>query len=282
MSLLTQLRQRLKATQATQKTTNAMRLIAMASHGRLQATKVSLDLYKQEVNRILTTLIPQQEPKRSLEPEEPSIPREELLVIVGSQKGLCGSFNTSLATYFKNHKPDSSIEYDILVIGKQMKETLLYQEIGPALSYDRFSVHEITSLTDELASFVLSPLYDAVVIYATRPKTFFMHAHERVTFTRDMFQLPAPNHDDTAFQNLIMEQSYEETVHVLGLLALRAHIESILVDSLLAEASSRFLSMDMATRNADDMIASMELNYNKLRQASITRELTDLIGGFVQ
>ncbi len=277
MSLLTQLRQRIKATQAIQKTTNAMRLIAKASHGRLQATKAALDQYTAEVNRILTALIPSQHPEACQE-SEPTGNRQELLVIVGSQKGLCGNFNTSLAYYFKNHKPPLSIEYDVLVIGKQMKETLLYQEIGPTLSYDRFSAHEITSLTDELVSFVLSGLYDAIVIYTTRPKTFFIHTHERIMLTRDMF---AACSSPDMLNSALREQSYQETIHAIGTLVLRARIASILTDSLLAEASSRFLSMDSATRNADDMITTMRLNYNKVRQTIITRELTDLIGGFI-
>lgn len=280
MYLLTQLKQRLKATQATQKTTNAMRLIAMASHSRLQAKKTALDRYRHEIERILATLVPEGKNSQPNQMPEQSPKHEELLIIVGSQKGLCGNFNTSLATYFKNRKPATHREYDILVIGKQMKETLLYQEIGPALSYDRFGIHDITALTDELTSFVFSPLYDGVIIYTTHPKTFFLHTHQRIALTRTMFQVPSLDEKHKP-NDLIREQSYQETVHAIGLLALRARIESILIDSLLAESSSRFLSMDAATRNADDMVTTMQLNYNKLRQASITRELTDLIGGLV-
>lgn len=279
MSLLTQLRQRLKATETTQKTTNAMRLIAMASHNRLQQRKVFLDAYSSQIDRLLRELLAQSVPIIQ-EIDERTYPGKELLIIVGSQKGLCGNFNTNLVTYFQGHQPDKNIDYDILVIGKHMKETLLYQDIEPVFSYDRFSASDIPHLTDDLIKYVLSPLYDAVTFYTSRPKTFFTQTHERITFTKDLFQAPRLSLPPEALA-LVEEQSYQDTLNTLGLLAIRASIESLLVDSLLAEASARFLSMDAATRNADDMINALQLNYNKLRQASITRELTDLIGGFI-
>lgn len=279
MSLLTSLRQRLRATETTQKTTNAMRLIAMASHNRLQQEKSALNLYTETVEALLHTLLAKST-AHGYQAEEANHPRRELVVIVGSQKGLCGNFNANLVAYFKGHKPSKSTDYDILVIGKQMKEALLYQSIVPVFSFDHFSSHEVTDITDELTKYIVSPLYDAVTLYTSRPKTFFTQTFERITFTKDIFQASSVSLPPEAV-SLVQEQSYQDTLNTLGLLAVKARIESLLMDSLLAESSARFLSMDSATRNAEDIMASLKLSYNKLRQATITRELTDLIGSFI-
>ena len=253
-----------------------MRLIAMGSHSRLQGKKSSLDFYKHETDRILHTILARSIPSQ---PETEQETGKELVIIIGSQKGLCGNFNTSLSYYFQQHRPEHT-NFDIMTIGKQMKDTLHYQGIEPSLSYDRFTAQDRAALTDQISSHLMSPTYEAVIIYATRPKSFFVHVHERITFSKDQFAMTGLQADPSA-NSLFQEQSYSQTARSISFLALNAHLESILTDSLLAEASSRFLSMDAATRNAEDMINSMKLNYNKLRQASITKELTDLIGSFI-
>jgi F-type H+-transporting ATPase subunit gamma len=286
MYLLMQLRQRLKATETIQKTTNAMRLIAMASHARLQETKKNLDIYKQELNRILDAVTEYQPPQEC----PPSSAKKVMVIVVGSQKGLCGNFNTSLVTYFQHHPPQAQ-EYDLLVIGKQMKETLFHQGIAPQLNYDHFTVHDVPAFVQSLTDFITTtnqgpPLYDKLIIYSTVPKTFFLHKHVITTFSSTAC---LPNNSATQQENNMKdlqppfeEQSLRTTMLRLTFLSLKTRVHSLLIDSLLAEASSRFLSMDTATRNAEEVITTMKLNYNKLRQTGITRELTDLIGGLTR
>lgn len=278
MSYLIQLGTRIKATEITKKTTNAMRLIAMSTHMRLRQRKAALEAYKYNIQKTLSEItgeIPQEQLLR---------PGKKLLVVVGSQKGLCGNYNANLEAYFSRQLPNYS-DYDVLVIGKQMQQRVLYEKTPILLSYEQFSLSTLAALTHDLAHYVISSPYTAVILFSTRPKTFFMQSHETEILIKSNFQYSkngtAEEPAITPASNNLLEQPYEQTFNFLGLLALKARIEEILIDALMAEASSRFLSMDAATRNADDLITHMKLDHNKLRQAAITRELTDLAGVYM-
>jgi F-type H+-transporting ATPase subunit gamma len=277
MSYLIQLGSRIKATETTKKTTNAMRLIAMSTHMRLRQRKAALEAYKYNIQKTLSEIT------GHLPQEQPTILGKKLLVVVGSEKGLCGTYNANLETYF-SHQLSKYSNYDVMVIGKQMQERLLYEKTPIALSYEKFSLSTLPALTHDLANYVIASHYEAVIIFSTRPKTFFMQSHETEVLIKSNFQYSKEALAEVAFasnNSHSLEQSYETTFNFLGLLALKARIEEILIDSLMAEASSRFLSMDAATRNADDLIIHMKLDHNKLRQTAITRELTDLAGVYM-
>jgi F-type H+-transporting ATPase subunit gamma len=272
MSLLVQLRQRIKATETTKKTTNAMRLTSMATHGRVRVIKAGLESYKREIDRIFDEL---QHERVTLSGEAHG---RELFAVIGSQKGLCGNFNTALVSYFREHYGVTQPPGDIFAIGKQVKDTLLYREFELALWRDVLTITTVPALAEELSSYILSGLYTRVTIYYNNPRSFFAYRPEQVTLTKDQFYIPDQEYGPKNFEG---EQPYAETFNALGSLAVRARLQEIFLNSLSAESAARFLSMDAATRNADDLIARLRLDYNKLRQASITREITDLIGSFI-
>lgn len=260
-----------------------MRLISMSTHTRLRQSKANLDAYYQEIERLRLSI-------QELEEEDFSggiipavgLPAEheekrKLFVIIGSQKGLCGNFNETLGQIFLREKRD--FDSEILVIGKQMRSFLLFQEIEPTISYDEFGMRNLFTLAHELTTLARSSTYASITLFYTYPKSFFVHVPTRMELGKDTFIYQG---EDGIQSELIKEQTYKETYDFLGYIALKAQIEKTLLDSLLAEAAARFLSMDAATRNADDLINVMRLDYNKLRQATITRELTDLSGSFVK
>ncbi len=272
MSYLIQLKSRINATEVTKKTTNAMRLIAMSTHLRLRQIKLSLDLYKRNIENTVKEITLHENNQQDI----PASSRK-LFILIGSQKGLCGNYNANVANYFQKNLTQITGN-DLIIIGKQIKERLLFQGIKTMKVYDQFSLSVLNKLVTTLADYVLSSTYESVNIMYTKPKTFFLQSHETAILKREHFMTSSNN----ATHSEISEQSYEVTFNFLGHLFLKALIEEILIDSLIAEASSRFISMDAATRNADDLIAHMKLDYNKLRQASITRELTDLAGIYLQ
>lgn len=285
MSHLLQLVQRIKTTDTIKKTTNAMRLISMSTHTRLRQSKSNLDAYHQEIERLRLCIQELGEsedqglqgfiPATGLPADQEE--KRELFIVIGSQKGLCGNFNETLGHIFLREKRD--FDSEVLVIGKQMKSFLLFQEIEPTISYDEFGMRNLFTLANEITSLVRSSVYGSVTVFYTYPKSFFLHVPTRLQLKRDDFIYQGPEQLDF---DAIKEQSYKDTYDFLGYIALKSQIEKLLLDSLLAEAAARFLSMDAATRNADDLINVMRLDYNKLRQATITRELTDLSGSFVK
>lgn len=299
MTRLLTIKRRIKTAETIKKTTNALRLVAMSSHGNLRKTQEALDFYTAEVNRLFTDigaarnrlLAAADESAREYAFEEKAATadnRKIVCVVIGSQKGSCGNFNTSLASYAEDRLRTLDRPYDLTVVGKKMRDTLLHQGLEPLISYDEFNARNATTVAADLTRVTLSAVYREALFFYTFPTGFFVRTHREELFSHKQFYMPPEEpepvqaHNGDESNSVLYEQPYRETFNALGFLALKASIENILARSLLAEASSRFLSMDSATHNAENMIEALRLDYNKLRQANITRELTDLSAGFMQ
>jgi F-type H+-transporting ATPase subunit gamma len=234
-------------------------------------------MYKAAIQESLATVRPYL-PEQKTERLSSSDNGKELIIIVGSQKGLCGNFNTKLLQYFeKDYRDLSTPKPDIIVIGKKAAEYLDQKGIATTQSYNTFNIHNFVAIAHEITSTLLdNNTYQSVAIYSNNPKSFFYQKPEKTPL------LPFEDKRDTTQSSTMQqeeplwEQPPEALYTYITTCYLKAHIQELLFLSLISEQASRFVSMDSATRNADDMLESLQLEYNKMRQASITRELADL------
>lgn len=267
MANLIYLRQRIKVVDTIKKTTNAMRLISMSLHSRLRHKKQYLETYKNELFKLLPLLNAQQDLIQS---------SEKLIILIGSQKGLCGTFNTALFNFFKNNYiPDPNTK--IIVIGKQLADLCVINKIIPNILYSEFNASNFIDITNAIASLILNNNYSSVTLFSNLPKSFFL----QIQAATEVWPLTVPLADNQETPDYLYEQSSEALSEYLKTLFVKVHIQELLFSSLLAEQSARFLSMDNSTRNAENLLQTMKLQYNKRRQADITRELTDLTGSLV-
>lgn len=280
MSKLIQLRQRIKAIETIKKITHAMRLIAMSSHSQLKNSQPIITSYTHELESIFNQLR-MHAPDWNHSVLEPNTKKTHkiALIIVGSQKGLCGSFNNHL---FKMvHKTIADLDgqtVDIIPVGQKAIDfagQLPTKQIKQ--SYKKFSIRLISDIADEIASslFNASPAYKSVLIVSNRFKNFFTQFPKTTQLI--------PERSNTAIEqaqdnDLIWDQNAEQSLNELAFSYITARIQLLLFDSLLSEHAARFVSMDGATRNANGILESTKLEYNKLRQAKITKELTELTG----
>ncbi len=254
MSHLIQLRQRIKVIETLSKTTNAMRLISMSTHTRLRNKKSFLTDYRLHIDAILQS---QSYQSVSNSCEHPA---KKLIIALGAHKGLCGTFNTTLTHYVKEHIKKEN-DHTLIAVGNHLAQRLETEEI---IIHDR--ILNLSSATflqkaEELFNLIYTQNYTTVIIYSNTPISFFSH-----TIITTLLTPCRP-------------QSANNVIEKLSIIKLKTTLLEILFDSLLAEQAARFLAMDGATRNAEELLSEMKLNYNKLRQAIITRELTDLAGG---
>lgn len=273
MSHLISLRQRISVVETIRKTTNAMRLIAMSAHTRLRQAKSQRELYARELEKVMALTAPY-----AVLHAPHSAKSRRLLIVLGSQKGLCGTFNSTIWFSALREYHDQWHHTDLVLVGKQLME-LVAQDRGnsptPVATFPAFSLADVEKTTRELHALIAAQPYSTVVVYSMLPKTFFM---QRPVAT-DVLSIPAPSGITHTHDMPIFETTAQELFEHAQQARIRSLIESRCIESLLAEQAARFLSMDGATRNAETLIASMRLDYNKLRQATITRELTDLGGG---
>jgi F-type H+-transporting ATPase subunit gamma len=276
------MRQRIRAIETIKKITHAMRLISMSNRSHLKNKEHALTTYTQTLNKIFCTLkaaAPDWH-NQLLYPAE-NTPKKKLIILIGSQKGLCGNFNSALCKEFERyqykhqHEPTS-----YLAIGKKAIDYIneyVKNHGGTVVgAYASFSFLTIITaaqiITQEL--FNTQGAYTQAVMFCNAPKTFFVHKPRMVS----VIPFVSPESSTPYSLEYQWELPPTETLDILINQSMQAVIQNYLFQSLLAEQAARFLSMDSATRNADGLLQTTQLQYNKLRQAKITKELTELAG----
>jgi F-type H+-transporting ATPase subunit gamma len=268
MPQLMHLRQRIQATATIRKTTNAMRLVAMSTHARLRNQKMYLERYKDAVDKLYGTLAAY----HATEKRVAITNKKQLIILIGSQKGLCGNFNTALLTFFQHTFSTIDKNISIITVGKQITDYIRQIGIEPRAQYNEFNASNFVAIAHELTLTSTDyALYQQVTTVSTQPITFFIQ--KQLSTMVIPFKESTITHE--THKEYIFEQQPTIMVDYVQRLQVKTTLEMLLFESLLAEQAARFLSMDLATRNADTMMVEMKRDYNKMRQAAITLELID-------
>lgn len=279
MSQLIQMNQRINAIETIKKITHATRLIAMSSHTRLASKEPILTHYKNEVTSLFSQLVHYQKKSyKTLFNLSPTA-AGSLIILVGSQKGFCGIFNIMLFKFFEVKFPHLTQDDDIIVIGKKAADYLRKKKIEPLETFNNLSSSTLNNITDLITEFIFQqiPFYKEVIIISNEPKSFFL---QKPQITMLLPIAPLPKKDQFSFDTYIWPESDQHILKGLSNLYLSVNLKALLFSSLVAEQASRFQSMDNATRNAEELLDVMHRDYNKLRQAKITRELIELTSSF--
>lgn len=281
MEQLVSMRQRIKSVQTIQKITQAMRLISISNHSRLNSKKLNLEKYKESLFELYMTIQANLRLKGNRPIPSKSTGNNSLVVLVGSQKGLSGTFNAHLFKFFeKNYHP--TVNDHFITVGKLSTDYLKkIRGIEPTLSFDIFNAVNFLDITYEITNHILQHNldYKSILLFANHPKTFFLQEPSR--FILLPFQEIDANNTQKKTSTLSDYNIVEPhaLIDSLEKIILTTLIQNSLFNSLLAEQAARFLSMDTATRNAENLIIEMQTNYNKVRQAAITKELTEVTAG---
>lgn len=284
MSQLIQMRQRIKAVETIKKITHAMRLISMSSHSRIRGKRSHFDAYKNEIQALFSHLkgnLP--EWSNSILSPSTEQPHRRLVILVGSQKGLCGSFNTQLFSYFQKTNPNIRMKQtELCCIGHKAVEYATSNIGSPQLKFEDFSYAGIVSIAQQITDHIFnaSPQYTSVSIIGNWPKTFFVQRPQQIELIPFGVTNPEKQSHLQAYDEYLWEEEPQQLLDDVAQRVFATKIQTILLDSLVAEQAARFIAMDNSTRNASTLLDTMKLQYNKLRQTKITRELTDLIGSF--
>ncbi|OGB83532.1 hypothetical protein A3F66_02355 [candidate division TM6 bacterium RIFCSPHIGHO2_12_FULL_32_22] len=266
MSQLIQLKQRLTAIETIKKITSAMRVISMSMHSRLENKLENLEEYKTQINEIL--LIIKKASTNLAEPEE-NKSEKKLLIIVGSDKGLCGPFNSAIVKLIKQQDYSG---YDIITVGKKITDNVK-KKLNIKESFNGFTYKSLHRISADLYAIIESANYDEVICISTFPKNFFVQiAHKKTLLP---IKEKIENHKIN-IEQYIWEENPEEIYRSLKKEYLKFSISLMLFESLSAEQAARFQSMDSATRNAENILEQMQIQYSKLRQAKITQEINEL------
>lgn len=211
-----------------------------------------------------------------------------LLVVVTSNRGLCGAFNSNIVrrTIHIIHEqyPEAwkNGKVDLIAIGKKGADLLKTKNYKVAATYhelfDRLTFENASQIANQLINDFVSEKYGIIKIVYNQ---FRNAAIQDITEEFFLPLLPDPEIHDKfeAPTEYILEPSDEEIMNSMIPYSLRVQFFRSLLESFAAEHGARMTAMHKATDNATELIRELELNYNKARQAAITGEILEIVGG---
>jgi F-type H+-transporting ATPase subunit gamma len=287
MANLLDIRRRIKSVKNTQQITKAMKMVSAAKLKRAQNRVVSARPFAGKMNEVLSQLAAQT-------PEDFHHPlldargdRRYLVVLVTADKGLCGAFNTNLlkaAQAFVKENADKTIEF--LTVGRKGRDffrrrgNIVGEYVG-LTGKGRVEFSEALEVARDVVNrFTEDEGLDKVFLIFAEFKSVLnqrMVVEQLLPISR---ATEAAEESDTAnSQDYIYEQPPAEIFSRLLPRLVETQIFRALLESIASEQGARMTAMDAASKNAGDLISSLTLNMNRVRQAAITREIIEIVSG---
>ena len=284
MASLKEVKSRILSVNSTQQITKAMKMVAAAKLRRAQDRVIQLRPYSDKLQTILNNLS-SSSGSNSKFLEERKI-NKVLLIVVGSDRGLCGSFNSSVIKYtnqliesdYKKHYENKRLT--ILPIGKKMfdhykkRNFLILDKFWSILK--KSSYDDVAGISNFLMNEFILENYDKIDIIFNE----FKNVAVQNTMTSTFLPVNEENDDeDKSDTNYIFEPNQKDILNKLIPKALTANLFKTILESNASEQGARMTAMSQATDNATELLKELKLSYNRSRQAAITKEILEIVGG---
>jgi F-type H+-transporting ATPase subunit gamma len=293
---LKEIRKRISSVKSTQKITRAMKMVAGARLNRAQQRILALRPYAVKTHQVLADITRHEGADDGssdvIDPialEQPLLGRREakhvLFLVVTSDRGLCGAFNVNIgkAALQAWHEAEAQgRKVSIATIGRKGRDFLRRRQ-APL-------VHEFTGIWDhlgidaarEVALRLLDPFLAGEVDSIRLVYNEFKSAMSQRVVSETLLPVTAPpaaEDEAGAALEFIFEPDREALLARLAPMYIEISVLRALYESMASELGARMTAMDAATKNADEMISKLTLQYNRARQSAITKELMEIIGG---
>ncbi len=288
MPSLKDLRNRITSVKSTQKITKAMKMVAAAKLRKAQENAEKSRLYSEKMNEIITNL-------KSSITDKSSAPRllignndnkRFLCVIMTADRGLCGGFNSNICKKSKeyiNNLLKENKEVKIITVGSksfdQMKRNYGNYIIEKLTfkNQKEINVTDAQKISNKIISMFHKNEFDICTIFYSKFKSVI----SQEPIEQQIIPVKNNNNNDkiTNDQNYEYEPDQEEILDSLLPKNITTQIFKGLLENAASEQGARMSAMDNATRNAGDLIEKLTINYNRSRQAVITKELIEIISG---
>ena len=286
MGSLKEIRIRIASVESTQKITGAMKMVSAAKLRRAQNAIISLRPYSNKLNEILQNLSSSAESMADMPLFATRDIENVVLVVISSNRGLCGSFNSNVVKEVRNlietkyAKQAEAGKLKIICLGKKAKEQL-------SKTYDVIQCNEalidtpVFNDTAQIAQFLMdgytNKTIDKVDIIYNR---FINPATQKLVVEN---YLPVQQLGDDSqkkqLNDYIFEPSKEEILEELIPKIMKLQLYKTLIDSIASEHGARMTAMHKATDNATEILKDLRLKYNNARQSAITNELIEIVSG---
>jgi F-type H+-transporting ATPase subunit gamma len=280
MATLLDIRRRIRSVKSTQQITRAMKMVAAARLRRAQDSIFKARPYANQMLTLLASVAARTEQRaHPLLAERPI--EKVLLVLITADRGLCGAFNANLIRAAQDYLEErGGKEVSIIAVGRKGRDAFRKRPLEMVSEHINLSGHLEFSHAQQVAKEVID-LYtqqkvDAVDFLYNEFKSVLM---QRVRVERYLPIQPVQPAAGEALIDYIYEQPAVEILNALLPRYVEIEVYRALLESQAAELAARMTAMDAATNNAAELIDSLTLHLNRVRQAAITREIIEVVSG---
>ncbi|MBA9076195.1 MULTISPECIES: ATP synthase F1 subunit gamma [Rufibacter] len=288
MASLKEVRNRIVSVGSTQQITKAMKMVAAAKLRRAQDNIIRMRPYAQRLNNILTNLSSVQgEAGQNVYAQKRDVQRV-LIIAVTSDRGLCGAFNSNVMKAVNNlineryRDLQAAGNVEIMAIGKKGHEYFQKRNFTMPGDYTgvfgKLSFETVRVAAEEAMEGFRTGYYDQVDIVYNE----FKNVATQIIRTEQFLPIQESVEEQGTAQaesDYIFEPSKEEILEQLIPKSLKIQVYKAVLESNASEHGARMTAMDKATENAGELLKQLKLTYNRTRQAAITTEILEIVGG---
>ena len=280
MANLKEIRNRITSVSSTMQITSAMKMVSAAKLKKAQDAITAMRPYAEKLTELLQNLSSTLDGDVGGEFTTQREIKKVLVVAITSNRGLCGAFNSNV---IKEVKTRSSYyegkQVDVFAIGKKGNDILTKTHAvvdNQSPVFDDLTFENVTKIAETLTQKFVSGEYDKIELVYNQ----FKNAATQIVQTEQFLPLaPIKSDKPASTGDYIFEPSKEEIVLTLIPKSLKTQLYKGIRDSFASEHGARMTAMHKATDNATDLRDQLKLTYNKARQAAITNEILEIVGG---
>jgi len=278
MANLKEIRARITSVGSTMQITSAMKMVSAAKLKRAQDAITQMRPYANKLRELLVNLSSTLESSDSGAYSDARPVKKQLVVAITSNRGLCGAFNNNVIKQAKVLAAECD-NTAFLTIGKKASEHFTKNGFDVVSTHDDLytdlSFANTSTIAQDLMDHFTAGRYDKVVVVYNQ----FKNAASQILMSEPFLPVETPSDDTATIGDYIFEPEKEEIVADLIPKSLKIQLFKAVLDSHASEHGARMTAMHKATDNAGELKRELTLIYNKARQAAITGEILEIVGG---
>ena len=279
MANLKEIRNRISSVSSTMQITSAMKMVSAAKLKKAQDAITAMRPYAEKLTELIQNLSASLEGDFAGQYTQQREVKKVLVVAITSNRGLCGAFNSNVLKQVKVLSETYGHDnVEIFAIGKKANDALHktnYVIANRSDVFDDLTFDNVAHIAESLTHLFVDGEYDKIELVYNQ----FRNAATQVVVTEQFLPLAPIESKEAASSDYIFEPSKEEIVLTLIPKSLKTQLYKAIRDSFASEHGARMTAMHKATDNATELRNQLKLTYNKARQAAITGEILEIVGG---
>ena len=278
MANLKEIRNRIASVSSTMQITSAMKMVSAAKLKKAQDAITAMRPYANKLTELLQNLSATLDADSGSKYSEQRELKNVLVVAITSNRGLCGAFNSNIIKRATAVAESYDANVSVVAIGKKANDALsknfeIISNQSPV--YDDLTFDNVAAIAEMLMEQFESKAFDKIEVVYNK----FKNAATQEIMTEQFLPIVPLDSASNSNQDYIFEPSKEEIIETLIPKSLKTQLYKSIRDSFASEHGARMTAMHKATDNATELRDQLKLTYNKARQASITNEILEIVGG---